>query len=329
MRALILLLLLPSLAVAETTPDPPPVEAPNPLAPLLAEALVAFRAWRATIDPETLARWHPAVTVGRAGQGRLLFGLPMPGGPGLHVLSPDESWTTPEVARTLLSLAAEVAEAHPEGPELVVLDIARHGGGRFRPHRSHQDGRDVDLRYYLTGWTPGDYEYRHVTPANFDTPRVWELLWRIYQQGVADRVFVDYRHQRRLYQYARKELKLTPEALEPVLSYPKAQYRKEALIRHVPGHHNHLHVRFHSPIAQALGRTWTLQDAQAVQRTLDLRRTGQFSIIVQSGDTLSGLASMHGVKLADLRRWNRLDRGTILRPGRVLKVIRETGAVTQ
>lgn len=297
-------------------------DAPDDRHPLAAWAIDTLKDLRTRIEPLSLASWHPAVSVGRAGKGRLLFGVQMPATPGIHVRNPHEAWTVPEVVIALQAAHAAVEAAHPDGPDMVIGDISRRNGGRFWPHRSHQHGLDVDMRYFLLGEQPADYKYRMVTRHNFDTARVWTLIEHLYASGQVDRVFVDYRHQRRLYRYARKELKKTVEELAPILSYPRGRYRKDALVRHVRGHHNHLHVRFDAPVAQTLGRLWTVGEALAMQRDIDLQIRGQFDYVVRRGDTLSGIAARNAVSVADLRAWNRLPRRLILRPGRVLKVMR-------
>lgn len=299
--------------------DDDPTEARHPLATW---ALDTIKHLRSRMAPLSLASLHPAVSVGRAGKGRLLFGVPMPPSEGIHIRNPDEAWTVPEVVIALQAAHAAVDAAHPGGPDMVIGDISRRNGGRFYPHRSHQHGLDVDMRYFLLGEQPADYKYRMVSGQNFDTARVWTLLEHFYSSGQAERVFVDYRHQRRLYRYARNELKMTPEQLAPILSYPKARYRDDALVRHVRGHHNHLHVRFHAPVASTLGRLWTMGEALAMQRNIDLQIRGQFDYVVRRGDTLSGIAAQNDVSVADLRTWNRLPRRSVLRPGKVLKVMR-------
>lgn len=319
MRSIALALALTCALPAAAAADPD--AAPEARHPFVEWALATLKHWRAQIEPLQLATLHPSASVGRAGKGRLLFAVQMPKTPGIHVRNPDEAWTVPEVIIALQAAHAAVDEAHPGGPDMVIGDISRKNGGRFYPHRSHQDGLDVDMRYFLLGEQPADYKYRFVTPQNFDTERVWTLIEHLYESGQVDRIFVDYRHQRRLYRHAR-QLGHTPARLEPILSYPKARYRKDALVRHVRGHHNHLHIRFEAPFARLLGRLWTVDEALDMQRRIALAVNGEFDYVVRRGDTLSGIAARNEVTVADLRTWNRLPRRLVLRPGRVLKVMR-------
>ncbi len=58
-----------------------------------------------------------------------------------------------------------------------------------------------------------------------------------------------------------------------------------------------------------------------MQRRLDLVQRGRFELIVRRGDTLGALAEANGVSVKDLRKWNRLSKRSLLRPGKVLKVL--------
>ena len=57
----------------------------------------------------------------------------------------------------LASKIRRVGELWNRDPRIGVLDLSREGGGSFPPHRTHQNGLDVDIRY--VGWTAeGSYE---------------------------------------------------------------------------------------------------------------------------------------------------------------------------
>lgn len=306
-------------APADASAKSPP---PEPMHPLAEWAVTTLKDLRAAMDPEWLIAIHPSASIGRAGHGRLLFPVQMPSTPGIYVRDAEDAWTVPEVIVGLQAAHAAVAARHPDGPDMVVGDISRRNGGRFPPHRSHQDGRDVDMRYFQLGEQHPEYKYRMVGPHNFDIPRNWTLLKFLYDNGLCDRIFVDYRHQRALYRYARRTLKMSKEQLKPILSYPHGRYRPSALVRHVRNHYGHIHIRFKAPLAKLAGAMWTRREAADFQRRVDLSRRGQFHYVVRRGDTLGHIAEVNQVKVRDLRRWNRLPRRATLRPGQVIKVMR-------
>jgi penicillin-insensitive murein endopeptidase len=110
-------------------------------------------------DTERLARGErqdevpPAVagsiSVGRTTRGRLVAGVPLMESENLQYRSggPELRFGTTEMVQTLERAAAHVARAVP-GAKLAVGDISRRNGGRFSPHRSHRNGRDVDIAFY-------------------------------------------------------------------------------------------------------------------------------------------------------------------------------------
>ncbi len=274
-----------------------------------------------TTDPERVAVLHPAVSIGPAANGRLLFGRPYQGGEGIYVrVPPRHACTVPEVAWALGFLAREVRRQHPGGPDMVVSDISRCGGGRFPPHRTHQSGRDVDMRYFQLGIARGFYDYIFVGPWNFDVARVWVMVETIHAHDLAEVVYIDVAHQKALHAYATEQLGYTREALGPIISWPHARRRLASLVQHMPGHHNHLHIRFRAPLAVAGGRLFTVDTALEFLRALDLSRTGKFDHVVRRGETLAMIANTHDVRLRQLMSWNRLSKRSVLRPGDVVEV---------
>ncbi len=284
--------------------------------------------WRSLPAPEAidslpiqvLALIHPPVIVEDGFDGRLLFGRRMGPTEGVWMRTKD-TFTVPDVPRALRKIAKVIREKHPGGPDMMIGDISKRGGGRFPPHHSHRSGRDVDLRYYLKEIKAGDHKYHFVTRFNFDVERMWTFLDVVVQEDMADLIYIDFRHQKLLWKYARKEKKIPSKDLLPILSYPRARNHPDALVKHARGHHNHIHIRFKAPEAQARGERWSIEDVDRMQRRLDLVQRGRFELIVRRGDTLGALAEANGVSVKDLRKWNRLSKRSLLRPGKVLKVL--------
>lgn len=91
-----------------------------------------------------------SVSVGRHNRGRLLHGAELTAEGHLRLKHPtgDQHHGTDELV-TLLRSASESVWTGSPGTPLTVGDLSRHSGGRFRPHRSHQNGRDVDVGFYI------------------------------------------------------------------------------------------------------------------------------------------------------------------------------------
>lgn len=183
-----------------------------------------------------------SISWGRANQGRLFNGVEMPSGPGLRVRNPARSYGTQRVVDLLGAVGADVAHRWPDAPELVVGSLSVRNGGALRPHRSHQNGRDVDLNYFHRGNVDLP-DFRDMTPETFDAVKNWHFLKTLIDTGEVQFIFVEYELQEVLYNYA-LSIGYTEEELSPILQYPRGPRVPEGLIRHARGHRNHVHIRF-------------------------------------------------------------------------------------
>ncbi len=196
---------------------------------------------------------NPSVSVGYPNRGLLRFGMRINDDKDLRVKvgSLDARHGTGELVRLLESAAREVAFRYPRA-QLTVGDLSRPGGGRFRPHVSHQSGRDVDVGFYMLD--------RRSTPVNehvfvrlnnkgmgmqwgslykFDAARNWALIESLLSQPTTDvqHIFVSNAIKRRLIHQAVKE-RANPEMLmraRRVITQP----------RHGAPHRSHFHVRIY------------------------------------------------------------------------------------
>jgi murein endopeptidase len=141
-------------------------------------------------------------SVGKPWHGRLQNGVQFPAsGPGFFTLdmalktSPSPWWrrwaTDTTVTRTMAVLA-EFHAAHPDGPRVGVGDLSLPTGGPFGAeygggisHRSHQNGRDVDIY-----WPRRDRaELEPERPSLVDRALSQDLVDRLVAAG-AEYVFV-------------------------------------------------------------------------------------------------------------------------------------------
>ncbi len=179
------------------------------------------------------------ISIGRPSRGRLVRGVELPERPDLYVRrKPDESYGSTHAISQLM--AAIVRFRHETGfkRSIVIGGISRARGGRFRPHKSHQSGRDMDIRMPLTAAAEGK---RHVTANDIDWKATWQLMHAFIQNGEVEYIFLDYSLQKRIYKAAR-EAGVPKEQLTQWVQWP-VRKPKHHTIRHVEGHKVHFHVR--------------------------------------------------------------------------------------
>ena len=180
------------------------------------------------------------LSIGRASRGRLVRGVELPERPDLYTRrKPDESWGS---SHTIAQLMAAVTRfRHETGFDraVVIGGISKARGGRFRPHKSHQSGRDIDIRMPLTAAGEGK---KHTSAGDIDWRATWQLIHAFIVGGQVEYVFLEHSLQKRLYKAAR-EAGATKEQLAQWLQWPNRPKTNKGLIRHVKGHVVHFHVR--------------------------------------------------------------------------------------
>ena len=190
-------------------------------------------------------------------RGRLRHGVRMPLNPELYLVRrPEYAYGSSNTVQYLqLAIAKFRKRSAYRGP-IVISDISRQRGGRNRPHRSHQSGRDVDVWLPLqsdqwgitcrggvpSGATQVDFEhFAAKRMREIDWQASWELMKALLRTGQVEKIFLSRSRQRQLYRAAQAD-GFDSHALEELIQYPGRS--REAIIRHVPGHDKHAHVRF-------------------------------------------------------------------------------------
>ncbi len=185
---------------------------------------------------------NPSVTRGAPQSGRLVNGEKLPDGPGYQVRVQGNAYGTNDTVTLLMTCLPKVKKKWKNAPEILVGDLSREHGGRFPPHRSHQNGLDVDISYFHNVRPAPDY-FREATPGTLDAEKTWFLLKTFIDTGRVDYIFVDYSLQKALYDEAKKR-GAKAKQLDQWFQYPNGKGMGEGLIRHSPSHKNHFHIRF-------------------------------------------------------------------------------------
>lgn len=161
-----------------------------------------------------------------------------------------------ELVQLLERAAYRVARRVRDGgvARLSVGELSREGGGRIPGHASHQNGRDVDIAFYMRDARGRPYEPfafaefdehgRGVGPnrnLTFDDARNWELVAKLVADGDArvQFIFVADHLERRLLREARR--RSAPSVV--------VERAARAMVQPAQGHRhaNHFHVRIYCP----------------------------------------------------------------------------------
>ena len=259
-------------------------------------------------DQDLAERWKSApqtlgsISIGFVYEGRLINGERFPDGDWWIVVSPALTWGTKETVDFIIAAIRQVKAQFPDAPLLRVNQISGREGGYLRPHKSHQNGRDVDLGFYYPTAEPIRTRERE---KYIDVPKTWALLKALVAVADVQFVLVDKRVQKVLFDHALS-------AGEDKGWLDSLFHSAHPLVRHARRHRDHFHVRFFNARAQELGRRVTPLLAMRPDQNLRIHR-------VRRGDTLGGIAARYGSSVAALRSRNHI-RGSLLRISQVLQV---------
>lgn len=185
-----------------------------------------------------------ALAVGFYSDGSLKYAEEFPDtGVGFYklFLPRDRGWSTRSLINIVAKAAADVLAQIPNGARLQIGDAGLHNGGYASGHASHQNGLDVDLRYYSVNRaeqspnTTSGFNEQFVSSgkvtSNFDMPRNWLAIKSMVGSGKVSRIFVD------------------PAIKSAFCGYPAAAGQTEVFRRLIPyaNHGNHMHVRIKCP----------------------------------------------------------------------------------
>ncbi len=188
----------------------------------------------------------PSQAVGPTNRGRLENGVRLPAHRGYVIRTPARAYGTEETTRWTLGAFNAVDAKFKHSKVVRVHDISDRDGGKLRDHKSHQNGRDVDISYYQNECSSHGCRFDEFRSSELDVARQWALLEYWLRNGQAEMIFIDYRLQAKLYRYAKRR-GVTKAQLERWIQYPRGKYEPRGVIRHFPNHEDHLHVRFVCP----------------------------------------------------------------------------------
>jgi LysM repeat protein/murein endopeptidase len=290
-------------------------------------------------DAELERRWlhDPAslgsISVGLAAQGRLLNAVQLPDDPAWVRQRPDLAWGAQETIEGLAVAFRAVRAAFPGSAPGRMSHIGNHDGGRVRPHRSHQSGRDADIGlFYRADQLPvaplaasrrkrggrgsgrgGSRGFRasarDPVERRLDPARNWVLVKALVTQTDVQVILLDRRLQAVLRDYAERagEDRTWLDRVFQVGHGDRGNDARrrglsrapQAIVQHARRHRDHFHVRFYAPRSQELGRRVLPLLAKRPEQNLALHT-------VRRGQTLGHLARTYRTTVRALAAANRL-----------------------
>ena len=261
----------------------------------------------------------PALTftasIGRPYQGRLINGVPFPNQfPGYYLRDQERAYATPEAIATVLDAVDAVRERYPDTCDLFIGDFSREGGGWLNMHRSHQNGRDVDLGMYAKGNRPLD-TFVPMNEETLDAAKTWCLMESLLRSQHIQYIFLDRRIQRQLHEYA------LSQGVDPAYLDQLFANGRSSPLQHVGGHYDHMHVRFYTPWSTKAARIGEEDEQQRaeIEMAQQAYLPQKVNYYVKGSDrSLAELAQSFGVNQKDLCRWNQMNPDDALTPGSCL-----------
>lgn len=198
------------------------------------------------------------VGIGSPDLGTLLGGvrIPDPGSDDRYWLRlPRTAYGTTHAVTQLLTAIDTFEEGTAWTGTLAIGAMSGPRGGALGHHKSHQTGRDVDIRLPRRA---GVSRYAELRPRRVDWAAAWEFVLALAEVDTQV-IFLDYKRQKFLRRAA--EAAGADEAtMREMLQYPRGAHARRGLVRHYPGHEKHFHIRFGCGPCEVSCSTATLAD---------------------------------------------------------------------
>jgi murein endopeptidase/LysM repeat protein len=188
--------------------------------------------------PDKLSVRGNAYSIGKPNRGRIQNGVQLPESEHYTLRDPERSYGSSHAVTVIHdAIAAFRHESGYEG-EIKIADISKKGGGRLRPHSSHQAGRDVDIR--LPRRKGASKEDNSVSAVDWDVS--WSLVKAFVDSGEIEYIFLETSRQKALRKAAQRA-GASDEELKRAIQYPSKRGTNKGIVRHAKGHRMHIHIR--------------------------------------------------------------------------------------
>jgi murein endopeptidase len=188
-----------------------------------------------------------AFGVGTANEGQLVNAVELPESDLYVRKAPRSAYGTTTTVRSLVAALTEFRSTSPYGGVVYISAISRPRGGTLGQHKSHQTGRDVDIRLPLREEIP--QKLSPIPSRRVDWLATYQLIRAIVNTQQVVYVFLDYKLQRKMHRAA-EAAGVETEELAWMMQWPRGRKASRGVVRDSPGHDDHFHVRFRCGIAE-------------------------------------------------------------------------------
>lgn len=252
---------------------------------------------------------------GQPYHGYLVNGIPFPTQfRGYQLREQERTYTTPELAGALLDAIESVRAAYPNTCDVYLGDFTVGSGGAAAHHRSHQNGRDVDVGMYAK-----DNRQLHslvpMNEENLDAAKTWCLMEGLLRSQRVQYIFLDRNVQKIIKSYAASH-GVDQAYLDQLFGNVRG-----SIVQHVVNHVDHMHVRFFTPWSTLAAHIAPGDDQkraviEMAQQSYLPKKVQYYAKGTERG--IEALAQSFGVTSRDLCRWNNLHGNEVLAPGSCL-----------
>lgn len=156
-------------------------------------------------------------------------------------MRPNHAWGTHEMVDLIVDTSRHMQWLMPEADPIAIGEISAQRGGALYGHKSHRGGVDADIGIFHSGGKMPQNQFDD-PGGEFDVEANWTFISAMLDTGRVDMILLDHGHIARLRAYTLRAGLLTDEEADELFVGDDA-WGSSGVIRHAPGHRDHLHVR--------------------------------------------------------------------------------------
>ncbi len=182
-----------------------------------------------------------AISTGRPQRGKITNAVRLPESTLYTLKVPQHAYGSSHAIRTHLEAIAQFRYASGYDGQLIIGGLSRRRGRTFKPHKSHQSGRDIDIFLPILPHVAFTYS---PNPHEVDWEASFELARAFAATGRTEAIYLDRKVQRFLYE-AGRNMGVSLEELDRLIEFPPRPGKdpSASAVRHSADHVRHFHIR--------------------------------------------------------------------------------------